>query len=194
MLKVLSVTLGVFVVHAIGVGLHADLIVNGDFQTGDFQGWTASGNVVVFDYAANFNRLDTSPNGAITQSFSTSPGTEYELKFEFGVYTGHSRTQTLQVEVVGANVLLSEFVSDPNWVSNAPISFEQYVYTFFADSSLTTLAFRDVSTNYTFSTDSVLDNISVSSVPEPSSLGLVVIAGIISATQRRRLRSRERVE
>ena len=165
----------------IGTQAKAGMIVNGDFETGDLSGWSATGNVVpnhtYGSYTASFNRVDTPPNGVLSQSFSTSAGREYELSFDFGVYAGHSQTQTLEVEVTGLAKLLSVSVFDSHVVSNSPLTFERYEFRFTADSPATVLAFRDSASNYTWSTDGEIDNVQVNPVPEPSTYAMA-LAGL----------------
>jgi hypothetical protein len=74
----------------------ANLITNGDFETGDFTGWTVThapfGSIVVVDngpgpdttfgvvFAAVGGDLD-----AISQTFATTPGALYSLSFFYQV-------------------------------------------------------------------------------------------------------------
>lgn len=172
------------IVALIGTQSKAEMIVNGDFETGDLSGWNATGNVVLHDtygsYTAAFNRGDTTPNGVLSQSFSTRAGLEYELNFDFGVYTAHSQNQTLRVEVTGLVNLLSIAVSDSSFVSAGPLTFETYAFRFTADSPTTVLTFRDSASNYTWSTDNDIDNVRVNPVPEPSTYAMA-LAGLACA-------------
>jgi len=116
----------------------------------------------------------------------------YELIFDFGVYTGHSRNQTLEVEVIGLATLLSLSVSDSQFVSNSPLTFQMFSFLFTADSSTAVLTFRDSVSNYTYSTDCDIDNVQVSAVPEidPATGGSApsLVAGVLAMIEQRRRR------
>jgi hypothetical protein len=170
-------------------------IVNGSFETGDFSAWTNTGNVLVLlspflasdgTYSAHFNRSDAPPNGTLTQNFSTLVGVEYEVRFDHAVLSAGFHNQNLHIEVLGNSVLLAQSVSDSSVTSAIdPPTFDTSAFQFVADSTLTTLSFRDDNGNRTDSTDTILDNIRVSAVvPEPSTLLLVGIA-LLATTLRR---------
>jgi hypothetical protein len=171
---------------------HAMLITNGSFETGDFSGWTKTGNVFVVPslasdgtYSAHFNRFDFSPNGTIAQEFSTSIGVEYEVRFDHAVISAGFLNQRLFVDVLGNNVLLNQSVTDSSITSatDPNPSFEAFAFRFVADSTLTNVSFRDDNGNQTGSTDTILDNIRVSAVvPESNTLhlaGIVILATVI---------------
>ena len=72
------------------------LITNGSFETGDFTGWSATGNATVgFDanrasdgsFFIPFNSGSVAPNGVLTQAISVNLGEVFELRFDFGKFS-----------------------------------------------------------------------------------------------------------
>src|SRR5262245_17746447 len=70
----------------------ANLIVNGDFETGDFTGWTTTPAATGSDFGVGlvppahdtlgaFFSADSSDFDSISQSFVTTPGASYHLTF-----------------------------------------------------------------------------------------------------------------
>jgi len=182
-LRVLSGCLGVAALAAtMAVQAYND-VQNGDFETGDFTGWTQFGDTTFTGvdtfapqagtYAAYFG--PTSPGG-IDQTIATSPGQGYVVSF------------WLQTEADVNGVATPNFF-EFNWdggpaeltIVNAPASpYTQYSFRLVASSSSTDLRF-------TFSdTPAFLDFDSVSVIPEPGSLALLGLAGGIAALARRR--------
>jgi hypothetical protein len=168
----------------------ANLITNGNFETGDFSGWTTGNNVAVAKlpyfgiagsgYFASFNDADKTPNGSLLQSFATTVGQFYRLTFDYGVTEG-GQTQSITAEVQNdSKMVLASLLST---LSTPTLSAFSVFFT--ADSATTTVYFSDVSTNPTISTDGALDNVSVSAVPEPASMALVAGALLALASTRR---------
>ena len=200
---------------AYGSNAFAELIVNGDFNTGmpNAPGWTVIGNVShvgaggpPFWFGAGtaaengpgviaFNAGNTPPNGSIAQSFGTVAGSNYTVEFDFGVTeNGTSATvmQGLIATVLGTgNIVLGTLaVSDTNSPS-LPNNLDTYTFSFVANGAQATLRFSDLQTNGTFNFDGVLDNVSVTGpapaqIPEPGTLGLLGVALAGLALRRRR--------
>lgn len=145
------------------------LVNNHSFESG-YTGWNGSGNHYVASsspYAAvdakslvAFNAGQAAPNGTLSQSLATTPGQTYSLTFHVGVLAYNANEQKLQVTVTGASSLLARTLSlvgngygTPKWTSQS--------FTFVADSTTTTVAFKDVST-VTHDLDLLLDYVCVS--------------------------------
>lgn len=175
------------------------MIQNGSFETGDFSGWISSGNIKVTAfgggsavpsdglYGVNFNGGDRVPNGELSQSFTANVGTTYLLEFDFakgGVGVG---TASLDVTVEGSGVLLNEIISDN--IGGSPGAYSSYGFSFIADSTSLVLSFSDRSNGGAIAFDGALDNISVQSIPEPSSIASLGLASGCILFFRRRFRS-----
>jgi hypothetical protein len=101
------------------------LIDNGGFETGDFTGWVESGNVTIGisggdpccepsegQYYVDFNGGDVTPNGIISQTFTTVAGNTYDLWLDFGKGGTGTGIASLGVQTLGLQTLLDEVVSD----------------------------------------------------------------------------------
>lgn len=154
-------------------------VFNGSFER-DLDGWTATGNQVVFSgepYAATegqklvvLNGSSGVPDAVLSQEIETVPGETYTLEFDLGAYAFTTDTMELHVTAEGDTVLLDERAAvtgqaggSNTWVTAG--------YEFTADSSLTTLVLRDVSTA-TEGIDLLLDRISLSAEPPPPELAV----------------------
>jgi hypothetical protein len=104
-----------------------------------------------------FNGGQRTPNGVLSQSFSTSPGTTYNLTFDLGAFSMvNHNDQRMQVTVTGNGVLVSQTL-----IATAPGNGASYTtrnVSFVANSSASTLTFRDVSTT-TENVDLLLDHV-----------------------------------
>jgi hypothetical protein len=147
----------------------AGAFTNGGFET-DFAGWTQTGSVQVVSGSfwvategvrvAAFNAGNSKPNGTLSQSFATTAGRTYTLEFDVGAISSMNRNeQRLQVIVQGqGSALLSETVSV--FATGNGARYEPLRFSFEADSSTTTLTFKDVSF-VTANLDLLLDNVRV---------------------------------
>jgi len=145
-----------------------NLLINGNFATGDFTGWSYSGEVGVTTlegngsggYNALFNSGNAAPNGVISQSFATVPGVQYTLQFQYGTFANTSLPgQTLEVQVNGTSAVLSTNATSPT--ASDPTTSAQFNFNFTANSASATVVFTDAPTNTTLNEDGVLDNVQV---------------------------------
>jgi hypothetical protein len=158
-----------------------NLIVNGGFETGDFTGWILGGNTSgtfvgpPFDgvghafsgeHAAVLGAIGTF--GTLSQTFATFPGTEYQLTL-WGS-NGGAPPNEVTITLNGNTAFAA--VDDPVH------DYVLHVFDFNANSTTYTLLFDY---EHSVSGAFVIDDVSVTSVPEPSTLTLFVLSGGVLA-------------
>jgi PEP-CTERM motif len=206
MVRGLRYSVATMVMLALSGAAHANLLTNGDFATGDFTGWSPSGDVLALAqsdytaccgvanatpgaYDASFGAGNKPDNGVLSQSFPTTTGKSYIVSFEYGA-VDFSLPQSMNVSIVSGANTLNTGISATGTTDFATL-FSSYAYTFTADAATTTLTFADTSV-ITDDVDGLLGEVSaapVSRIPEPSSFTLLGI-GIASVGVRRLVRSR----
>jgi len=180
----------------------ADLIVNGGFETGDFTGWTETGNTTwvrvepyapypsgvtptidphTGNYFATLSNYSYQGLGGITQTVTTTPGQTYLLSYWYDMnYPGND-----EFKVTLDGTTLSDLVNI------APQTWTNYTFVVTGTGS-DTVAFS----GYQDSGWNGLDDVSLSppslSAPEPSSLAVtgISVVGMMIYMRRRRKSSR----
>lgn len=168
-------------------------IVNGGFETGDFTGWTQSGNTIssgvkgefegVMPAEGNFQAFFGPRNspGFLSQGVATSVGELYNLSFSLANLGGTPST----FEVFANGVLLDSLIN-PN-----AFGYTSFSYDVIATSPSTTITFGFQHDPHFFLLDDVSFNQGdVTGVPEPTTMGIFGIGAIVSlgTALRRRLK------
>ena len=181
-----------------------DLVANGDFELGA-SNWNlipTTGITVISAYSAccsitgtyaggqnaAFFGWDNLTGGQIWQDMTTTIGQQYTLTFQYGAISANS-LQSLKAEVLdGTSVLGFLDVSATGTSNLAAILSAPYSLSFVASSITTRLLFSDTS-SITNSVDGVLDNISVTAVPEPGTYAMLLagLAAVGFVARRRKL-------
>ncbi|MES2657777.1 MAG: Ig-like domain-containing protein [Verrucomicrobiota bacterium] len=165
-------------------------LVNGSFESG-FTGWTTTGNQNIqsaWPYAptdgtklVGFNGANTTPNAVLSQSFATVAGQTYVLAFDVGVLAYNTNSQSIQLTVTGTGSLVSQSITF-NGTGTGNNRWIPQIFTFVANSPITTLAFRDQSA-FTQALDMTLDNVRVTTGASPSNTAPVAVADSYSTNQ-----------
>ncbi len=136
-----------------------NLLLNGDFDTGDLTGWSTTGTALNSGNSLRFGSSDSAAPHTASQSFTTVIGQIYTLEFEYRD-DNSSSSQSMQVTVDSATNNLDQTQT----TSTAGTSYFSYTYTFTADSATSTLTFTDTSAS-SVSVDGFINNISVTEAP-----------------------------
>ncbi len=205
-LKLVATVVGTISLLAVAAAPASASVVNGDFESG-FSGWTvtpANGNVLVLsgaDYQpccgtvgspaqlnnhfASFGAGNVGIAGVtLEQTFGTVSGQTYTFSFDYGALGGGS--QQLQFEIITGGTVQTLTAFANNNLNN---TFQTLTGTFTASSS-TTIRFGDLgglANTQANNVDFVLDNVSITAVPEPSTWAMMIMgfAGVGFMTYRR---------
>ncbi|MEH2338794.1 carbohydrate binding domain-containing protein [Nostoc sp.] len=165
----------------------AAIIQNGGFETGDFTGWTtsnltysgvANNSTGIFPHSGNyFAYLGTIGSiGFVSQNILTTVGQTYELSLFLKNQSQGAFPNQFQIFINGDNIF--------NQVNIDPPDYTKYSFNFIATAASTELKFGVQNDPAHLFLDDV--NVIAISVPEPLSLGGIVVAGVIGLWMKRK--------
>jgi hypothetical protein len=194
---------------------HASVILNGGFETPDINGsfntytsspagfnWTitAVGSTTYgVDLINSFwqgisgvvnpdgydQSVDIDYASTLSQSFSTTPGVQYQLHFAYS-HNYQSSQSTGHLDVTGTTSLLSSTLTHDISNSASNMQWLTYDQVFTADSSTTTLTFTGDSSNgpHGFA----VDDVRIAPVPVPATVSLFAsgLVGLIGIARRKK--------
>jgi hypothetical protein len=151
----------------------ANLVTNGDFETGDFTGWTVSGTNIFVDHGpgpdTTFGAFFGANLNGVFQTFATTPGASYTLTFFYQVTnlgTPIPANNAFDVFWNGVSIGGGLFPQ-----TNVNPGFGTFTFTEKATGTSTTLAFE----GFNAPSFDFLDNVSVSA---PDAGGSALLFGI----------------
>lgn len=145
------------------------ILVNGSFEQG-LGSWTATGNLGLVEAPLGtlpegircvvFNSGNAPPNGALSQTFATAPGTRYQVSLSLGVLSYQTGLQIIRASTGDGSTTVDVAIRGSG---NGTTAWEPRQFEFTASGTATTLVLRDVSTS-TRSIDVLLDQVTVTPV------------------------------
>jgi hypothetical protein len=158
----------------------ANLITNGDFETGDFTGWTVNASSTGVQNGANSTYtayLGTVGGlGTLSQILTTVVGETYTLSYDF--FSDGEIPNQFQVQVNG-NILFDQ--TNISAQAFAPYSFN------FVGTGLDTIQFNERNDPAYLQLDNVV--VDVAAVPEPFTIVGSLVGGTAALRMRKKLKS-----
>jgi hypothetical protein len=151
----------------------ANLIVNGDFETGNFSGWITTPAATGSDFGVTtlppahdtlgaFFSANGSDFDSISQSFATTPGASYDLSFFYQEVQDSGQAPNNHFRaLVNGGVVYDNLDTNPGFIT--------LPFTFQATGSVTTVEFQG--RNAALGGFDYLDDVSVTPSPTPSGAG-----------------------
>lgn len=198
--------LGIAMASLLAAPAQANIIANGSFESGvrntatpgvcsdTISGWSVSslGSCGGIDwinnslwtaqdgnYSIDLNSFNT---GAITQSFATVAGGQYQVSFYLAGNPGQQNVKNMDVLIDGVDLITGspDFSFNNAGTSGSNMGWTLNTFTFTAGSAMTSLEFRSLMTG---AAGPALDNVSVTAVPEPGTYammlaGLALLGGV----------------
>jgi choice-of-anchor C domain-containing protein len=184
------------------------ILVNGSFESGPpiptedinipggstaITGWLVTGNVIDYlgppwDVTDGVRGIDLDGNdgiGVIQQTFATTPGQAYLLRFDLsGNPHGSPLEKLMRLDIAG---LTQNYSHDSSGQTRHALIWQAITFPFVASGPTSTVAFTSLSPADN-SFGAVIDNVQIDQIPEPATL-LLVGAGSLGllARMRRRL-------
>lgn len=184
-------TAAITVIGAFTSVAQAAIIQNGGFETGDFTGWTTSGltysgvadpriysNPDLNSHSGNYY-ASLGPIGSIgflSQNISTTVSQTYELSLFLKNQSKDAFPNQFQIFINGDNIF--------NEININPLDYTKYSFKFIATAASTQVKFGVRSDPAHLFLDDV--NVIPIAVPEPLSLGGIVVAGAIGLWMKRK--------
>jgi MYXO-CTERM domain-containing protein len=172
-----------FVAACLVTPAHADIVANGGFESGDFTGWTQSGDTAFNGVASGIGLAGSNgaffgpdPLGSIMQALATTTGQRYEVSFWLAL---DDSAQPNDFSWSWDGVTIGSLSN------SAGFDFTKFTAAVWADASSASLQFNFGNPQSFWR----LDDVSVTAIPEPSTallaLGALVAAGSVRRSQRR---------
>ena len=187
----------------------AQIIQNGDFEmpvvsnyaeydapSTAITGWTVTSGNVDLSTSSNYPAYSGNQSvdlagdtlGTIEQQFSTTPGQQYQLIFYYSNNANYIGNVTANVSVTGNSTLLDQSISHSD-ATLTNMDYQLFSENFTADSVNATLAFAATSESLNGPPGAggvVVDDVSVTAVPEPGSLSLLAMGSLALLAHRSR--------